>query len=209
MSKNLPAEQFDLADELTEDTRGDKRRKLILEGFHKSIIKKGYSKTTLRDVSKEAGMSASHLLYYFSGKDAILQHYFKSVGQRIRDRIDTFRGEKPKRQIDLLADLFFAGKGITNSESGFMLECFGVAVHDRQLNKEKADLDRFCKDYLVELFTSVPSTKDKARDYAEVTYAMLIGLRTAAFFDDKLTLKDARHLFREGVLNLAGCGTGR
>lgn len=196
-------------DDLTEDSRGVKRRKLILDAFHDRIIKKGYSKTTLRDVSLAAGMTASHLLYYFPGKDAILQHYFESVAQRIRDRIDSFRNESPARQIDLLADLFFAGKGITNSETGFMLECFGVAVHDRQLHSEKADLDHFCKDYLEELYSKVPGMKDKARDHAEVTYAMLIGLRTAAFFDDDLSLADARRLFREGVLNQASLASRR
>jgi AcrR family transcriptional regulator len=205
MTKNMQAEEIALAEELTEDSRGDKRRKLILDAFHDSIINKGYSKTTLRDVSEAAGMSASHLLYYFSGKEAILQHYFETVAQRIKDRIDSFRGESPERQIELLADLFFAGKGITNSETGFMLECFGVAVHDRHLHSEKADLDRFCKDYLEGLYAQVPGTRAKARDHAEVSYAMLIGLRTAAFFDDDVSLQDARRLFREGVLSQAGC----
>jgi AcrR family transcriptional regulator len=205
MTKNMQAEEIALAEELTEDSRGDKRRKLILDAFHDSIINKGYSKTTLRDVSEAAGMSASHLLYYFSGKEAILQHYFETVAQRIKDRIDSFRGESPERQIELLADLFFAGKGITNSETGFMLECFGVAVHDRHLHSEKADLDRFCKDYLERLYAQVPTTRDKARDHAEVSYAMLIGLRTAAFFDEDVSLQDARRLFREGVLSQAGC----
>ena len=207
MTKHLRVEELESAEEHPEDSRGDKRRKLILDAFHDSIIKKGYSQTTLRDVSKAAGMSASHLLYYFSGKDAILQHYFQSVAQRIRNRIDSFRGEDPSRQIDLLADLFFAGKGITNSETGFMLESFGVAVHDKQLHSEKANLDRFCKDYLEELFSQVPRTEARAREHAEVTYAMLIGLRTAAFFDEKLSLADARHLFRQGVLNQADCGS--
>lgn len=207
MTKYLRVEELEPAEEQSEDSRGDKRRKLILDAFHDTIIKKGYSQTTLRDVAKAAGMSASHLLYYFSGMDAILQHYFQSVAQRIRDRINSFRGEDPSRQIDLLADLFFAGKGITNSETGFMLESFGVAVHDKQLHNEKADLDRFCKDYLEELFSRVSRTKARARDHAEVTYAMLIGLRTAAFFDEKLSLADARHLFRQGVLNQADCGS--
>lgn len=207
MTKYLSAEKLEPAEEPSEDSRGDKRRKLILDAFHDTIIKKGYSQTTLRDVAKTADMSASHLLYYFSGKDAILQHYFQSVAQRIKNRIDSFRGEEPSRQIDLLAGLFFAGKGITNSETGFMLESFGVAVHDERLHDEKANLDRFCKDYLEELFSSVDRTKARAREHAEVTYAMLIGLRTAAFFDNRLSLADARHLFRQGVLNQANCGS--
>jgi hypothetical protein len=119
------------------------------------------------------------------------------------ERIDSFRNENPVRQVDLLADLFFAGKGITNSETGFMLECFGVAVHDPELHAEKAALDRFCKDYLEGLFHKAACGQEEARDHAEVAYSLLIGLRTAAYFDGRLDLRQARRLFHAGVLKLA------
>ena len=185
-------------------SRSGTRRDVILEALHDCIIEKGYAKTTLRDVARTAGMTASHLLYYFSGKDAILEHYFGLVARRIVKRIDNFRNDDPKRQVDQLADLFFAGKGITNSETGFMLECFGVAVHDKQLHSEKAALDRFCKNYLEELFVKAAGNQTGVRDKAEITYALLIGLRTAAYFDDRLELKEARRLFHSGLLDLAG-----
>ena len=63
-------------------TRGGTRRQLILTAFHHCIIEKGYAKTTLRDVAKGAGMTASHLLYYFPGKDTILEQYFENVSQK-------------------------------------------------------------------------------------------------------------------------------
>ncbi len=186
--------------------RGSKRRKRIFQALHDCIIEKGYAKTTLADVARTAQMTPSHLLYYFSGKDAILEDFFENVAQRIIERMEGFRTETPERQIDLLADLFFAGKGITMSEIGFMLECFGVAVHDAQLHSEKTALDRFCKTYLEELFVNSPCGRAKARDSAEVAYAMLIGLRTAVYFDQQIGLPRARRLFRTSVLNLANTG---
>ena len=186
------------------ESRGDKRRVQILSAFHDCIISKGYAKTTLRDVAQTAGMSASHLLYYFSGKDTLLEHYFDNVAQAIVERVESFRTEAAERQFELLADLFFAGKGITREEIGFMLECFGVAVHDKQLHRDKTELDRFCKSYLQELFTQSPCGSSRARAYAEISYAMLIGLRTAAYFDERLGLPRARRLFNEEMLNLAG-----
>lgn len=186
------------------ESRGDKRRAQILSAFHDCIISKGYAKTTLRDVAQTAEMSASHLLYYFSGKDTLLEHYFDNVAQAIVERIESFRTEAAERQFELLADLFFAGKGITRDEIGFMLECFGVAVHDKQLHRDKTELDRFCKSYLQELFEQSPCGSSRARAYAEISYAMLIGLRTAAYFDERLGLPRARRLFNEEMLNLAG-----
>jgi len=85
-----------------------------------------------------------------------------------------------------------------------MLECFGVAVHDSQLRDEKTELDRFCKAYLSELFKQSPCGPSRARAYAEISYAILIGLRTAAYFDERLGLPRARRLFYDEMLNLAG-----
>lgn len=186
--------------------RGGKRRKRIFQALHDCIIEKGYAKTTLADVARTAEMTPSHLLYYFSGKDTILEDFFENVAQRIVERMEGFRTETAERRIDLLADLFFAGKGITMSEIGFMLECFGVAVHDKQLHSEKTALDRFCKTYLEELFVAFPCGASKARDSAEVAYAMLIGLRTAVYFDQRIELPRARRLFRNSILDLAQTG---
>ena len=90
--------------------RGDKRRKRILRALHDCIIEKGYAKTTLADIAKEAEMCPSHLLYYFEGKDAILGYYFKNVSEKILVRIKSHYDKSPEQQIDLLAELFFAGK---------------------------------------------------------------------------------------------------
>ena len=183
--------------------RGDKRRRSILTALHDCVLERGYANTTLANVARAAGMSPSHLLYYFAGTDAILAHYFANVGQRIVERLDGIRAETPERQIHLLAELFFAGKGITKSEIGFMLECFGVAVHDKQLHREKTALDRACKNYLRQLFEKSPCGASNARNSAELAYAILVGLRTAAYFDQRLAPHKARRLFHAEMMHLA------
>ncbi len=185
--------------------RGEKRRQLILRALHDCIIEKGYAKTTLADIAEVAGMYPSHLLYYYSGKDAILEQYFQNVANLILARLDGFGSETPEKQIKLLAELFFAGAGIGKSEIGFMLECFGVAVNDKVLRQEKSELDERCKIYLTELFEQTPGgIISAAKDAAEVAYAMLIGLRSAVYFDDKLNLREAHRLFHSSMLGIAG-----
>lgn len=150
-------------------------------------------------------MYPSHLLYYFNGKEAVLEQYFQDVSEKILERLASLTAEDPQRQIELLTDLFFFGEGITKSEIGFMLECFGVAVNDSVLREEKAELDRKCKEYLERLFEQSPArTMKLPRDCAEVAYSMLIGLRSAVYFDEKLRLQDAYRLFYIAVRNLAG-----
>ncbi len=185
--------------------RGENRRKKIFRSLHDCIIKKGYAKTTLAEIAKSAGMSPSHLLYYFKGKDAILEDYFQKVALQIVERLDSFREHSPEEQIDLLAQLFFSGAGITKSEIGFMLECFGVAVNDKVLRKEKAEMDVQCKAYLTELFSNTPQRFiSSAKDCAEICYAMLIGLRAAVYFDDNLELVEAHRLFKDTTSRMAG-----
>ena len=102
-------------------------------------------------------MSASHLLYYFKGKDSILEQYFEHVSMRFLERIDYFSNQDPRKQIQSLADFWFKGQTSTVKEIGFMLECFGAAVNDEALRVIKTKFDARCKAYLVGIFDASPS----------------------------------------------------
>ena len=187
------------------DSRGDQRRRRIFRSLHDCIINKGYVKTTLADVAAGADMSASHLLYYFKGKEAILEQYFESVSVRFLERIDDFSREPPSDQIALLADFWFKGEASTKLEIGFMLECFGAAVHDDVLKVTKAEFDLRCKDYLCTIFEAAPALfNNSARDAAEIAYSLMIGLRSAVYFDSDIDLVDAHRLFRDTMRRMCG-----
>ena len=141
-------------------------------------------------------MSASHLLYYFKGKEAILEQYFDAVAVRFLEQMTEFGKEEPGKQIQLIADFWFKGEAGTKMEIGFMLECFGAAVHDDVLKVTKAEFDLHCKELLSKLFEAAPSDFiSSPKDAAEIAYAMMIGLRSAVYFDDDidLTVVDFEH----------------
>ena len=185
------------------DSRGDERRRRIFRSLHDCIIAKGYVKTSLADIADAAGMSPSHLLYYFNGKEDILEQYFEMVSVRFLQRIDEFSHEPPAQQIRLLADFWFRGATSTKMEIGFMLECFGAAVHDDVLKVTKAEFDLRCKDYLGRIFEAAPSVlMEDPRDAAEIAYSVMIGLRSAVYFDDDITLEDAHRLFQNTLLRM-------
>ncbi|HEX7038193.1 MAG TPA: TetR/AcrR family transcriptional regulator [Pseudomonadales bacterium] len=186
--------------------RRDQRRiRALLKAFHDCVIEKGYAHTTLAEVARAAGMSPSHLMYYFRGKDAILDEYFRDIAERIVARIERARGEPPRRQLEKLAELFFAGRTLTRSEIGLMHECFGIAVHDERLRATKSEFDRYCKAYLVELFEQLPLRGfTSAKDAAEVVFAQLFGLRTAVYFDDDLDLPRALAIYKASIRQLTG-----
>ena len=186
-------------------SRSDERRRKIFKSLHDCIISKGYMKTSLADIAEGAGMSASHLLYYFKGKEAVLEQYFETVSERFLERMDSFSNEPATEQIRLLADFWFHSETGTKLEIGFMLECFGAAVHDEVLKITKAEFDLSCKDYLSRIFVDAPGTfMATPKDAAEIAYAMMIGLRSAVYFDDDIDLDEAHRLFQDTLLRMCG-----
>lgn len=189
------------------DPRGNERRRRIYRSLHDCIITKGYVKTTLADIAASAGMSPSHLLYYFKGKEDILEQYFAAVSVRFLERIEEFSQQPAEEQIQLLADFWFKGETSTKTEIGFMLECFGAAVHDEELKVTKAEFDRRCKGYLIKIFDAAQAPLIKSsKDAAEVAYSMMIGLRSAVYFDDDIDLADAHRLFQATFKGMCGLG---
>lgn len=192
------------------DSRGAARRRRIFQSLHDCIIRKGYIKTTLADIADQAGMSASHLLYYFQGKEDILEQYFDNVSVRFLERIEALDGLQAQAQLRALADLWFKGETSARREIGFMLECFGAAVHDPTLRRTKAAFDRRYKTWLSDVYRQAPSLlMGSPEDAAEIAYATMIGLRSAVYFDSRMSLKQAHRLFREALLAAGGFPAGR
>jgi AcrR family transcriptional regulator len=184
---------------------GERRRRKIFKALHDCIEAEGYVNTSFQDIANRAHMSASHLCYYFSGKDSILLEYFESVSTRILEQVEAIARNAPLHQIHALADFWFKGKARSRKEIGIMLECFGVAVNHDGLCRAKNNFDEVCKSYLVALFEEAPSALGQSSaDSAEVCYALIIGLRSSVYFDKGMQLKDARRIFLETMLPLCG-----
>ncbi len=187
------------------ESRGGQRRRLIFKSLHDRILDRGYVKTTLADVAEGADMSASHLLYYFKGKEDILEQYFDSVSVRFLAKIEEFSYQEPREQIHSLADFWFKGEASTVKEIGFMLECFGAAVNDDVLRVTKAEFDERCKAYLVDIFKAAPDVfMQSSKDAAEISYALMIGLRSAVYFDADIDLSEAHRLFINSMFSMCG-----
>ncbi len=184
---------------------GEKRRRIIFKSLHDCIEAEGYVNTSLQDIANRSDMSASHLCYYFSGKDSILLEYFESVCASILEQVEAISGKAPLDQIYALADFWFKGKARSRKEIGIMLECFGVAVNHDGLCRAKNNFDQICKSYLATLFETAPSALGQnSADSAEVCYALTIGLRSSVYFDKGVKLKDAHRIFLETMLPLCG-----
>ncbi|GAB5413948.1 MAG: hypothetical protein Cons2KO_15510 [Congregibacter sp.] len=186
-------------------SKAEQRRRKIFRSLHDCIIENGYSKTTLAHIAKGADMSPSHLLYYFPGKDRILEEYFADVATWFLKRVSDISTESPDEQIRDLTALWFGEGSAAYDDIGFMLECFGEAVHDGEMRLTKSNFDRACKSYLMSLFPADSlGGAITASDAAEIAYSLLIGLRNSVYFDRSKSTADAARCFREAIETLRG-----
>jgi AcrR family transcriptional regulator len=171
------------------------------------MAKKGYAATTLCDIAEEAGMTSSHLLYYYPGKEAILEAFFKAVIGGIEKQISTLKDCEPEARLEAIADLFLNPKGLRKVDQGVMLDLYGQAVQNKAMRKLRIAHDRRIKDVFVELFSQLPGADGTAEDSAQAAYAILFGLRGNSFYDPQLSPAHANRLFKQTLFRLAGLKT--
>ena len=181
------------------------RRERIVAALCERMLARGFAATSLAEVARAAHMTPSHLLYYFKDKEEVLNACFESVTAQIMEGLAALDSLVPAERLDGVADYFFGGKLLEKNDLGITLEFFGLAVHDKALHHTKAQFDRIVKGWLSHLFDACGCRAGSTpEDAAESAYAMIVGLSTSSFFDERLGLPRARTLLRDSLYNLAG-----
>jgi TetR/AcrR family transcriptional regulator, cholesterol catabolism regulator len=82
-------------------TRFDRRLAEILAHATEVFCKKGYEGASMRDLSRESGMSLAGLYYYFESKERLLfliqKHTFTTIVQRLKARLEGV--SDPEQQV--------------------------------------------------------------------------------------------------------------
>ena len=181
------------------------RREQIVEALCERMLARGFAATTLADVARAAHMTPSHLLYYFKGKEEILNACFEGVTAQIMTGLAALDVVPREERLDAIADYFFGGKLLNKNDLGITLEFFGLAVHDKVLHATKAQFDHLVKGWLTHTFGETGTEPGMTpEDAAEAAYAMIVGLSTSSFFDERLGFARARVLLSDALHNLAG-----
>jgi AcrR family transcriptional regulator len=90
-------------------TRYDQRLAEILVHATEVFCKKGYDGASMRDLSRESGMSLAGLYYYFESKERLLyliqKHTFTTILQRLKDRLQGIDDAEARVRIFILNHL--------------------------------------------------------------------------------------------------------
>ncbi|MGW9030366.1 TetR family transcriptional regulator [Streptomyces sp. NPDC055722] len=82
----MPAKN-DPADEGATPTKSEQTRALILETAMRLFQERGYDKTTMRAIAKEAGVSVGNAYYYFEGKEHLIQGFYDRIAAQHREAV--------------------------------------------------------------------------------------------------------------------------
>src|SRR5437870_1956408 len=87
------------------------RRPEIVAALYSTMLRKGFSHTSLTDLAKSAGMSLSHLLYYFSSKEQVLAALALTAMEHQWESMDVHLNDPSEDRLRALADYNFGGPG--------------------------------------------------------------------------------------------------
>lgn len=180
---------------------GTRRRETITAALHRCIRKTGYHETSLTDIAAGAGMSPSHVLYYFDGKAAILAELFENMADQLRGAVLETEALGSEARIAALAELFFGADGANQENLAIFLEIFGIAVRDERIRGIKSDWDATVRTSFTVLFAKAGAA-DEA-EASEQALASLIGLATCAYFSPDQQFTRAKRLFQQTLERLS------
>jgi AcrR family transcriptional regulator len=185
--------------------QGEERRQSIIRALNRCIRKRGFSKSSLTDIAVEAGMSPSHIRYYFDGKAAILEALLEQTCRQILENIHAIDTSDPWDWFEEFATFFIGNPWITPSRLSVVMEMFGVSVHDDTLRRIKADYDLEIRRVLENFFERVGCAETLTpKDAAEVAQALEAGIKFNAVIQDTFDPEHARHIFISGIRRLTG-----
>ena len=91
------------------ESRYDRRLSEILAHATEVFCKKGYEGASMRDLSRESGMSLAGLYYYFESKERLLyliqKHTFSTIVQRLKARLESVSDAEERVRIFILNHL--------------------------------------------------------------------------------------------------------
>jgi len=118
-------------------TRYDRRLSEILSHATEVFCKKGYEGASMRDLSRESGMSLAGLYYYFESKERLLyliqKHTFTTIVQRLKSRLQGVGDPAERIRIFILNHLEYfltnrAAMKVLAHEDEVLKDGFGAEV---------------------------------------------------------------------------------
>ncbi len=148
----------------------DKYRKELADKCMDLFSKKGYANVTMREISKELGVSTGSLYHYFPNKEAIFAHMADHLSQsdvaNVLSRVDDSFGARDRLEV-------YGEHWATNR--GYYQSILLLAI-DFIRNYTGQDKDIVKKEYVQYYIDAMAENLDVPEELARYIYVHMIGL---------------------------------
>jgi len=178
------------------------RKGKIVSAFHDCILRKGYADTTITDIAGEAGLSLSHLLYYYTNKDEILIDLAIEHHRNVLDSIKFDVPASPQRKIEALSHNMFV---VTSpDELKLLREFVGLSPHKPELRQIVQEYAAQTFAHLADIFSKSPRQPGlSVSEAADLAGALWLGLMIQADSRAELDENKTRKLFQKALMMIA------
>jgi len=186
----------------------DTRRARIAEALNICIQEQGYAATSLTHIASRAGLSPSHLRYYFASKDDILEYFFERYCDQIMAEIMRIGRTTPEEWLENFSAYIIGTPRVNRGNVGAMVEIFGVALHHSKLAAAKERYDNFLRRVFLDFFLWAGTARGiDPNDAAYTGWSLEIGMKLNALFQRDFSHDRAGKVFISEMRRMAGLAT--
>jgi AcrR family transcriptional regulator len=167
------------------------RRAEIAHGLFQSIAKRGYAKTSIREIARETNIGLGQITHYFKNKDEILYAMTEEIFNRYSEMFFIFyrkhRKKPPRECLRLTIDYIFLKIASDKDLIKVFEELWSLAQHDeylfgalRQLYKQYREL---VKKLLLEMWPGQKKMDAEIKDLAAFIVAASEGTALLWFME--------------------------
>jgi AcrR family transcriptional regulator len=150
-------------------------------------------------------MSSSHLLYYFSSKEALIEQLYDTYSKASQSAMRSDPDLPPEERCRLWVENMFLESAAPAWDQRIILDMLAHAGHAFRFRRTLAKDAQANTAYLQGLFRHTPNTDGLSpRDMAALVQVLWAGFIVMSYIYPPLNKSRSRALFRQVVMKLAG-----
>lgn len=151
------------------------RKNIIVDAAEKLFASKPFHKVSMRDIAKEAGISASAIYRYFPDQKSLFLESFSRGTTQFKDELDGLISQQKDFSIDMMADRFIEYFSRKDQYFRMMINFFLEGPVDSEMFEKLSDIERGLLNQFDTMFAKMGIEND-VRFYSHSLFAALTGI---------------------------------
>jgi len=153
----------------------DLRKAIIVDAAEKLFASKPFHKVSMRDIAKEAGISASAIYRHFPDQKSLFLESFSRGTTQFKDELDALISGRDDFSIDMMADNFIEYFSRKDQYFRMMINFFLEGPVESEMFEKLSDIERGLLNQFDVIFGKL-GLESEVRLYSHTLFAALTGI---------------------------------